>query len=90
MLNGVTIGPVLDISELINHPYIRDREVIVNLKTKTDGEIPMHEVFPRLSKSKGTIRREAPRLGQDTKKILKELGFNKKQIEKFFENKIVN
>ena len=88
--NGVTIGPVLDISELVNHPYVKDREILVNLKTKNDGEIPMHEVFPRLSKSKGKIRREAPKLGQDTKKILNEIGYEKKQIKQFFKNKIVS
>ena len=88
--NGVTIGPVLDISELVNHPYIKDREILVNLKTKNDGEIPMHEVFPRLSKSRGSIRREAPKLGQDTKKILKEIGYNKKQIQELFKYNIVN
>ena len=88
--NGVTIGPVLDISELVNHPYIKDREILVNLKTKNDGEIPMHEVFPRLSKSRGRIRREAPKLGQDTKKILKEIGYNQKQIQELFKYNIVN
>ena len=87
--HGVTIGPVLDISELIDHPYIKDRGILVNLKTKSDGEIPMHEVFPRLSKSKGSIRTEAPKLGQHTKKILKEIGYNKIEIQKFFEQKIV-
>ena len=87
--HGVTIGPVLDISELIDHPYIKDRGILVNLKTKSDGEIPMHEVFPRLSKSKGSIRTEAPKLGQHTKNILKEIGYNKIEIQKFFEQKIV-
>ena len=87
--HGVTIGPVLDISELIVHPYIKDREILVNLKTKSDGEIPMHEVFPRLSKSKGSIRSEAPDLGQHTIKILKEIGYNKTQIQKFFKIKVV-
>ena len=88
--NGVTIGPVLDISELVNHPYIKDRKILVNLKTKNDGEIPMHEVFPRLSKSRGSIRREAPKLGQDTKKILKEIGYHQKQIQELFKYNIVN
>ena len=37
----------------------------------------MHEVFPRLSKSKGSIRSEAPNLGEHTIKILKELNINK-------------
>ena len=49
----------------------------------------MHEVFPRLSKSKGSIRSEAPDLGQHTIKILKEIGYNKTQIQKFFKNKVV-
>ena len=27
---GITVGPVLDISEIIEHPYIQDREILID------------------------------------------------------------
>ncbi len=86
---GITVGPVLDISDLIDHPYIKDREILINFKTEKDGIIPMHNVFPRLSVSKGEIKREAPTIGQDNNDILLEMGFTKKQISVFKRDKII-
>ena len=87
--NGVTVGPVLDISDLVEHPYIKDREILINLNTKYDGEIPMHNVFPRLSETQGKINREAPQLGQDNKDILSEIGYSKDEISTLEKNKII-
>ena len=87
--NGVTVGPVLDISDLVEHPYIKDREILINLNTKDDGEIPMHNVFPRLSETKGKINREAPQLGQDNNDILSEIGYSKDEISTLEKNKII-
>jgi len=87
--NGVTVGPVLDISDLVEHPYIKDREILINLNTKDDGEIPMHNVFPRLSETNGKINREAPQLGQDNKDILSEIGYSKDEISILEKSKII-
>ena len=87
--HGVTVGPVFDISDLIDHPYIKDRDILVNFKTKKDGIIPMHNVFPRLSFSKGKIRREAPKIGQDNNLILREIGYSVEKIAKLRKKKII-
>ncbi len=87
--NGVTVGPVLDISDLVEHPYIKDREILINLNTKDDGEIPMHNVFPRLSETGGKIKREAPQLGQDNNDILSEIGYSKNEISILEKSKII-
>ena len=87
--SGVTVGPVLDISDLVEHPYIKDREILINLNTKDDGEIPMHNVFPRLSETSGKIKREAPQLGQDNNDILSEIGYSKDEISTLQKSKII-
>ena len=87
--HGVTVGPVLDISDLVEHPYIKDREILINLNTKVDGEIPMHNVFPRLSETGGKIKREAPQLGQDNNDILSEIGYSKNEISLLEKSKII-
>ena len=87
---GITVGPVLDISEIIEHPYINDREVLVDHYNKEYGNILMHQAFPRLSKTPGKVRHSAPLLGGDTDNVLKEIGISVKQIQMLRKNKIIN
>jgi len=87
---GITVGPVLDISEIIEHPYIQDREVLIDHYNKEYGNILMHQAFPRLSKTPGKIRHSAPSLGGDTDLVLKEIGISEKQIQMLRKNKIIN
>ena len=87
---GITVGPVLDISEIIEHPYIHDREVLIDHYNKEYGNVLMHQAFPRLSKTPGKIRNSAPALGDDTNVVLKEIGLSNKQIHMLRKNKIIN
>jgi len=70
---GVTVGPVLDMAELLHHPYARGREAIVDVEDRELGAVPMHNVVPRLTGSPGGFRRPAPALGEHTDEILAEL-----------------
>ena len=87
---GITVGPVLDISEIIQHPYIHDREILVEHFNKEYGNVLMHQAFPRLSKTPGKIRSSAPSLGDDTDVVLKEIGISEKQIQMLRKNKIIS
>ena len=87
---GITVGPGLDISEIIEHPYIHDREVLIDHFNKEYGHVLMHQAFPRLSKTPGKIRNSAPALGDDTNVVLKEIGLSDKQIHMLRKNKIIN
>ncbi|QQP93052.1 CoA transferase (plasmid) [Skermanella sp. TT6] len=71
---GVTVGPVCSIADLVDHPFVRGREVIVELPDEDMGTLPMHNVIPRMSGTPGGMRRPAPRLGQHNAEILAELG----------------
>ena len=70
---GVTVGPVCSVLDLLDHPYAREREAIVELEDKDIGSVPMHNIVPRLSKSPGGFRYPAPRVGEHTADILAEL-----------------
>jgi crotonobetainyl-CoA:carnitine CoA-transferase CaiB-like acyl-CoA transferase len=70
---GVTVGPVLSVADLMNHPYTLGRETIVSLPDEDLGEVPMHNIVPRLSATPGQFRRPAPRLGEHTEQILAEI-----------------
>ena len=71
---GITVGPILDPSDLIDHEYIRGRGVVENYPDADYGEVPLHAVFPRLSGTPGSIRAPAPELGEHTDEILEMLG----------------
>jgi len=69
---GVTVGPVCSVEELLEHPYVLGREVIIELPDG-DGRLPMHSVVTRLSATPGRIHRSAPRIGEDGATVLAEL-----------------
>ncbi|MEM9062794.1 MAG: CoA transferase [Pseudomonadota bacterium] len=71
---GLTAGAIADAAELIDHPYIKGREVLVHAQDADYGTIPMHNVFPRLSETPGAIREPAPSLGQHTDEMLDLIG----------------
>ena len=72
----VTVGPVAEIDQLMDHPYIEDRAIIVDVPDSEMDRLPMHNVIPRLSETPGAIRSAAPDLGQHTAEILGGLGLD--------------
>lgn len=79
---GVTVGPVCDISDLVDHPFIRERGVIVDVPDEQAGELPMHAVTPRLSRTPGALRRPAPQLGEHNDEIYGALGIGETDRER--------
>jgi len=73
---GVTVGPVCDIADLVQHPFIRGRGVLSDYPDSEMGRLPMHGAVPRLSATPGRIRREAPALGADNDAIYGALGLD--------------
>jgi len=67
---GITGGPINDISQIVEDPHFREREIIVDLPDEEMGQIPMHNIIPKLSGTPGAFRRPAPDLGQDNEDIL--------------------
>jgi formyl-CoA transferase len=70
----VTIGPIYDVSQILEDPHFIDREVIADYPDPDMGSFPMHHVVPRLGGTPASIRTPAPRLGQHNRELLHELG----------------
>ena len=71
---GVTVGPVCDAADLMAHPFVEGREVLVRLPDADMGTLPMHNVVPRLSATPGAMRMPAPALGEHNAEIFAALG----------------
>lgn len=73
--HGVTVGPIYAPSQLMADSHVAQRGVYVRVDSG-DGSAPtvMHQVTPRLQGTPGSIRSTAPRRGQHTEELLRELG----------------
>jgi crotonobetainyl-CoA:carnitine CoA-transferase CaiB-like acyl-CoA transferase len=77
---GITVGPVFDAADLAEDAYVSGRQVLVELPDAETGSLPMHDVFPRLSATPGTLRRPAPQVGEHTRELLAEVGVDEAEI----------
>lgn len=74
----VTIGPIYDVSQIVEDPHVIERELIADYPDADMGEFPMHHVVPRLSGTPGEIRTPAPHLGEHNRALLAEFGVDDK------------
>jgi len=78
----VTVGPIYDISQLMQDDYVAEREILANYPDDKMGEIAMHCVVPRLQGTPGAIRKPSPTLvGEDNAEILAALGLDAAALE---------
>ena len=85
----ITVGPICDISDLMAHPYIHGRQIVKNYTDPDHGSLPMHNPFPRLSETPGTVRGPAPERGQNSDEILSEVGLTQEQISLLRDNGVI-
>ena len=75
----VTIGPIYDISQILDDAHFIDREVVADYPDADMGAYPMHHVVPRLEGTPGSIRTPAPALGQHNRELLALVGVDAKR-----------
>lgn len=68
---GVPSGRVYDPEDMIADPHFAAREALVTVEDDELGPVTMQNVFPKLSATPGSVRRNAPKsIGQDNDEIL--------------------
>ena len=86
---GVTVAPVYDMSDIEHDPHFHARNVVVELADPEMGTVPVHNISPRLSHTPGVFRNAAPRLGEHTDDVLRELGFSNAEAKEMEDKGIV-
>jgi formyl-CoA transferase len=66
----ITAGQVCDVSDLIDHPYVQEREMLVKTQLENGESVLIHAAPYKINGKRPPIRRAAPSLGQDNKKWL--------------------
>ncbi|WP_330180397.1 CoA transferase [Nocardia sp. NBC_01503] len=66
---GVPAGRIYTARDMFADPHFAAREAIVRLAHPEFGEIPMQNVFPKLSETPGSVRHPGPELGQHNAEV---------------------
>ena len=77
---GVPCGPVNDMLQALDDPQTRAREMVVETEHPTAGRVRSIGLPLKFSATPGTIRKAAPRLGEDTREVLGECGFTDEEV----------
>jgi len=85
----ICLGPVQDIREALEDPQVQHRQMIVDVVHPLAGQLKQIGIPIKLSGTPGEIGNPAPFLGQHNEEILKELGYQSSDIEKFRKEQII-
>ncbi|MDA0702927.1 MAG: CoA transferase [Proteobacteria bacterium] len=78
---GLPGGPVLSIEEMHEHPQTRGREMLVATDHPVAGRVEALGPPVKLSATPANLRRPAPLLGEHTREVLAEAGYDEAEIE---------
>jgi formyl-CoA transferase len=85
----VPAGKVYTAQDIFDDPHYRARGMILSQQTREGYEVEVPGIVPKLMGTPGTVRSAAPRLGEDTDAVLREIGLSEEQIVALRERKVV-
>ena len=78
---SVPAGRIYTVADIAADPHYRARGMLAEVMMEDGTRLAVPGVVPKLSETPGGHRRNAPRLGQDTDDVLREVGLTAAQIE---------
>jgi crotonobetainyl-CoA:carnitine CoA-transferase CaiB-like acyl-CoA transferase len=85
----VPVGKVYTFEEVFNDPQVLHRKMVLEIDHPTLGKVKHPGIAVKLSDTPGKVRSLAPIAGENTEEILRELGYNKSQIGKLRQSKVI-
>lgn len=91
VLNGARVpaGKVYTVQDIAEDPHYRARDMILTQQTREGYQVEVPGIVPKLMGTPGAVRSAAPRLGEDTDAVLREIGLTEEQIAALRERKVV-
>jgi formyl-CoA transferase len=86
---SVPVGRIYTVADIASDPHYHAREMIQTIRMTDGSELSVPGIIPKLSRTPGANRRNAPSLGQDTDAVLREIGLSADQILKLKEKGIL-
>ena len=86
---AVPAGKIYTVADIAADPHYRAREMILKVKLDDGDTLEVPGIVPKLSRTPGSHRRNAPALGQDTEAVLREVGLSDAQIAALRERGVI-
>lgn len=86
---GVPVGPVNTIGEALSHPQTLARGMVVDLDHPRAGPTKALGCPLHFSKTPTAVKRPAPLLGEHTREVLREIGYQDAEIDRFVAEGVV-
>jgi formyl-CoA transferase len=77
---SVPAGRIYTIADIAADPHYAARGMLQQLRLDDGDTITVPGIVPKLSRTPGGQHRQAPRLGQDSEAVMRELGLTEEQI----------
>ena len=87
---GVPAGRIYTVADIAADPHYQARGMLDRVQMDDGSLLMVPGIVPKLSLTPGLHRRNAPTLGQDTRKILRGLGLTPEQIQGLQDSGIVS
>ncbi len=85
----VPAGRVYTAKDIAEDPHYRARDMILKQQTRDGHEVEVPGIVPKLMGTPGRVRSSAPKLGDDTDAVLRELGLPESEIAALRARKVV-
>ena len=73
---SVPAGRVYTARDIVDDPHFQARDMLLKQPTRDGHEVLVPGIVPKLSGTPGAVRSSAPKLGDDTDAVLRELGLD--------------
>lgn len=86
---AVPAGRIYNVADIAADPHYQARGMLQNVRMSDGTDLMVPGIVPKLSRTPGNHRRNAPTLGQDTDDVLREVGLSDAQIQALKDKGIV-
>ncbi|ANB77647.1 CoA-transferase [Paraburkholderia phytofirmans OLGA172] len=76
----VPVGKIYTARDIAEDPHYRARDMILRQTTRDGYDVDVPGIVPKLMGTPGSVRSSAPKLGDDTHDILREIGLSESRI----------
>ncbi|MGS0897197.1 CaiB/BaiF CoA transferase family protein [Burkholderia stagnalis] len=88
--NGIWAGPVYNYEDLLNDPQIKHNGTFVEYDHRTEGRVKAPGFPYKFSKTPASIRYGAPLVGEHSRSVLAELGYDGAAIEALLRDHVIS
>jgi formyl-CoA transferase len=85
----VPAGRIYTVADIAADPHYKARDMLVDITLADQSTLTIPGIVPKLSRTPGSHRRNAPALGQDTDQVLTGMGLTTEQIAQLRQQGIV-